>query len=131
MLNKENLGRISENHKNGTKLFIILPLLFRCPVVSDPLQPHELQHARPPFPSQSPRVCPSSSSLHRGCHPATSDACFSFCPQCFPAPGTFPMSRLFTSNDQNTEASASATVLPVVLPNIKMAEFLLIFPPVH
>ena len=27
--------------------------------------PHELQHARPPCPSPSPRVCPSSCPLHR------------------------------------------------------------------
>ena len=43
-------------------------------------------------------------------HPS-SDALFSSCPQSFPALGTFPMSRLFTSDDQNTGASAS--VLPV------------------
>ena len=44
---------------------------------------------------------------------ASSDALFSFCPQSFPAPGTFPMSQLFTLDDQNTEVSASASVLPV------------------
>ena len=30
-----------------------------------------------------------------------------------PESGTFPVSRLFTSNDQNTGASAAASVLPV------------------
>ena len=44
---------------------------------------------------------------------ASSDALFSFCPQSFPASGTFPMSQLFTLDDQNTEVSASASVLPV------------------
>ena len=34
------------------------------------------------------------------------------CPQSLPASGTFPMSQLFTSDDQNTGASASASVLP-------------------
>ena len=34
-------------------------------------------------------------------------------PQSFPASGTFPMSWLFTSGDQNTGASASASVLPM------------------
>ena len=29
---------------------------FSCSVVSDSLRPHELQHARPPRPSQSPGV---------------------------------------------------------------------------
>ena len=38
---------------------------------------------------------------------------FSFCPQSFPAPGIFPISRQFASDDQNTGASASASVLPV------------------
>ena len=37
---------------------------FSCSVVSDSLQPHESQHARPPCPSPTPRVhsdsCPSS-----------------------------------------------------------------------
>ena len=40
---------------------------------------------------------------------------FSSCPQSFPASGTFPVSRFFTSDDQNTGASSSASVLPVVV----------------
>ena len=67
------------------------------------LRSHELQHARPSWPSPSPGLCPSSCSLHQWCSPATSssDTLFSFCPQSFPASGTFPMSRLFASDDQN------------------------------
>ena len=34
-------------------------------------------------------------------------------PSVFPASGIFPMSRLFSSDDQSTGASASASVLPV------------------
>ena len=85
-------------------------LLFSCPVVSNSLQPHGLQHTRPPCPSPSPEVCLSSCPLHQWCHPAlsSSDALFSFCPQSFPESGTFPM---FTSDEQNTGASAS--VLPM------------------
>ena len=37
---------------------------------------------------------------------------FSFCPQSFPASGSFPKSRLFTSGGQSIGASASASVLP-------------------
>ena len=37
--------------------------------------------------------------------PSHPDALFSFCPQSFPASGTFSMSHLFTSDDQNTGAS--------------------------
>ena len=40
---------------------------------------------------------------------SSSDALFSFCPQSFPASGTFPMSQLFASGDQNTGVSASAS----------------------
>ena len=49
------------------------------------------------------------------CRPAISscDALFSFCPQSFPASGTFPMSCLSASDDQNTGPSASASALPV------------------
>ena len=63
-----------------------------------------LQHTRPPCPSPSPEVCPSSCPLPQWCHPAisTSDALFSFCPQSFPASMTFPMSQLLTSDDQST-----------------------------
>ena len=81
--------------------------------MSNSLWPHGLQHARPPCPSPSPRVCPSSCSLHPWCHPAisSSEALFSFCPQSFPESWIFPMSHLFISDNQNTGASAS--VLPV------------------
>ena len=40
---------------------------------------------------------------------------FSSCPQSFPASGTFLVSRFFTSDDENTGASSSASVLPVVV----------------
>ena len=48
--------------------------------------------------------CPSSRPLHWWCHPAisSSDTLF-FCPQSFPASGTFPESQLFTSDDQILE----------------------------
>ena len=47
----------------------------------------------------SPGVCLSPCSLHQSCQPAisSSDTLLSFCPQSFPASGTFPMSRLFAS----------------------------------
>ena len=38
---------------------------------------------------------------------------FSSCPQSFPASGSFPTSRLFSSGGQSTGASASASGLPV------------------
>ena len=85
---------------------------FSRSVVSNSLQPHELQHSRPPCPSPTPRVYPDSCPLG-WCHPAISSSVipFSSCLQSFPASGSFPMSQLFTSDGQSTGASASASVL--------------------
>ena len=38
--------------------------------MSDSLQPHELQHARPPCPSPTPGVHPNSCPSSRRCYPA-------------------------------------------------------------
>ena len=91
-----------------------LLLLFSHSVMSNSLQPRGLQQARSPCPSPSPRVCPSSHSLHQWCHPAisSSDTLF-FCPQSFSVSGTFPVSCLSASDDQTTRASGSASVLLV------------------
>ena len=43
-------------------------------VVSDSLQPRELQHARPPCPSPTPRVHSNSCASSRWCHPAISSS---------------------------------------------------------
>ena len=82
--------------------------------MSSSLPPHGLQHARPPCPSPSPKVCPSSCPLYRWYHPAisASDALFSFCPQSFPSSRTFPMRRVFASDNPNPVALVSTSVLP-------------------
>ena len=79
------------------------------------LQPHELQHSRPPCPSPTPRVHSNSCPLSRWCHPAISPSVvpFSSCPQSLPASGSFPMSQLFTWGGQSTGVSASGSVLPM------------------
>ena len=51
-----------------------LLLLFSCQAVSDPLRPHALQHAKPPCPSPSPKVCPNLGLLNGGCHPTISSS---------------------------------------------------------
>ena len=96
-------------------VFERLLLLFNHLVVSDSLRHHGLQHARLPYPSPSPEVCSSSCPLRWWCHPTISSSItlFSFCPQSFPASGTFPMSRSFASGDQNTGASVLASVVPM------------------
>ena len=88
---------------------------FSHSAVSNYLQPHGLQHTRPPCPSPTPRVCSNSCPLSQWCHPTiwSSVVPFSFCFQSFPASGSFPMSRLFASDGQSIGASASASALPM------------------
>ena len=88
---------------------------FSCSVMSDSLWPHEPQHARPPCPSPTPRVYPSSCPLSWWCHPtiSSSEVPFSSCLQSFPASGSFQMSQLFTSGGQSIGVSASALVPPM------------------
>ena len=45
---------------------------FSCSVVSDSLRPHELQHARPPCPSPTPRVHWDSRPSSQWCYPVIS-----------------------------------------------------------
>ena len=88
---------------------------FSHSVVSDSLQPHGLQHPRPPCPSPTPRVYSDACSLSRWCHPIISSFVgpFSFCPQSFPASGSFPRSQFFASGGQSIGVSALASVLAV------------------
>ena len=111
----ERTQRMEVESSGCWQYLIYLPeLLFSHPVVSDSLWPHGLQHTRPPCPSPSPEVCPSSCPLHRWCCPAIScsDVLF-LCPQSFPASGSFPMSQLFTWGGQSTRVLALASVLPM------------------
>ena len=86
---------------------------FSRSVMSDSLQPYELQPARPPCPPQTPGVHPNSCASSWWCHPAISSSVvpFSSCPQSLPASGSFPMSQLFAWSGQSTGVSASASVL--------------------
>ena len=51
---------------------------FSCPVVSDPLWPQGLQHARLPCPSPAPRACSNSSPLSQWCHSTISSSVVHF-----------------------------------------------------
>ena len=88
---------------------------FSHSVVSDFLQPHELQHARPPCPLPAPGAYPNSRPLSQWCHPTISSSVipFSSCLQTFPASGSFQMSQLFASDGQSIGVSASTSVLPM------------------
>ena len=86
-------------------------------VVSDSLQPHGLQHTRPPCPSPTPRACSNSCPSSQWCHPTISSSVIPFCSclQSFPATGSFPMSQFFASAGQSTGASALSSVLPMTI----------------
>ena len=76
------------------------------------VQPHGLQHVRPPCPSPTLRaysnLCPQS----QWCHSAISSSVvpFSSCPQSLPASGSLPVSQFFTWNGQSNGVSDSASV---------------------
>ena len=55
----------------------------------------------------------NSCQVSRWCHPTISFSVvpFSFCPQSFPAPGSFQMSQFFALGDQSMGVSASTSVL--------------------
>ena len=84
-------------------------LLFSHSVMSNFLQPHGLQHARPPCPSPSPRACANSCPLSRLCHPTISSSIIPFSShlQSFLASGSFPMSQFFVSGGQSWSFSIS------------------------
>ena len=87
---------------------------FSRSVMSNSLQPHEPQHARPPCPSPTPGVHSNSRPLSWWCHAAISPSVipFSSCPQSLPASETFPMSQLFIWGGQSTGVSALVSFLP-------------------
>ena len=103
--------------KEVTIIFItstIVSVQFTHSVVSNSLQPNELQLARPPCPSPTPGVHSDSHPSSRWCHPAISFSVvpFSSCPQSLPASESFPVGQLFAWGAQSTGVSALASFLP-------------------
>ena len=96
-------------------LKIFSSVQFSHSVVSDSLQPHEPQHARPPCPSPTTGVYPNLCPLSQWCHQTISSSVvpFSSCLQSFPTSGSFQMSQLFASGGQNFRVSVSTSVLPM------------------
>ena len=84
---------------------------FSCSVMSESLQPHGLQHTRPPCPSPIPGGHSNSRPSSLWCHPAISSPVdpFSSCPQSLPESESFLMSQLFTWSGQSPGVSASAS----------------------
>ena len=110
-INEEEIGKLPE--KKFT-IIIVSSLQFSRSVVSDSLRPHELQHARPPCSSPTPRVHSESCPSSQWCHPAISSSVvpFSFCLQSLPGSESFPTSQLFTWGGQSTGVSALASFIP-------------------
>ena len=76
--------------------------------------PYGLQHARPPYPSPTPRPCSNPCPSSRWCHPTISSSVLSFsCLQSFSDSRSFPVSQFFTSGGQSFGVSASKSVLPM------------------
>ena len=82
---------------------------FSRSVVSHSLQPHGLQHTRPPCPSKTPGVYSNSCPLSWWCHPPISSSVVPFfsCLQSFLASGYFLLSQFSTSGGQSIGVSAS------------------------
>ena len=73
--------------------------------------------ARLPCPSPTPGTCSNSYTLSKWCHPTISSSVvpFSSCLQSLQASVSFPMSQLYVSGGQSVGASASASVLPMII----------------
>ena len=86
---------------------------FSHSVMSNSLQLHESQHARPPCPSPTTGVH-SDSHPSQWCHPAISSSVIplSSCPQSLPASKSFPISQLFARSGQSTGVSALTSFFP-------------------
>ena len=96
-------------HSVGTSISSVQ--LLSC---SNSLQHHGLQHARPPCPSPTPGVNSNSCPSSQWCQPTISSSVIPFsCLQSFPAPGSFPVSQLFSSGGPSIRVSASTSVLPM------------------
>ena len=83
--------------------------------MTDSLWPCGLKHTRLLCPSPIPRAYSNSCPSRWWCHSTISSSVVPFlsCLQFFPASGSFPMSKFFTSGGQSIGVSASASVIPM------------------
>ena len=125
--NCEGVSPVASVVSDSFKLYGLHPVRLLCPWDSPgkntccccwvaqshlPMQSHELQHTRLPYPSPSPGACSNSCPLSWWCHPTILSSVVSFSYlQSFPASEAFPVSWLFVSNGQSIGVSAS--VLPM------------------
>ena len=98
-----NLITAAKTNNNENSLSDLCSVPLSRSVVSDSLQPHELHHIRPPYPSPTRGVHPNPCPLSRWCHPTISSSVvpFSSYSQFFPASRSFQMSQLFAAGGQS------------------------------
>ena len=115
ILYSENYKTLMKEIEDNKSKWNFSSVQFSCSVVSNSLQPHEPQHAKPLCPSPTPGACSSSCPLSLWGYPTISSSVvpFSSCPQSFPTSGSFLMSQLFPSGGQSIRVSASISVLPM------------------
>ena len=96
--------------EDNTQVEQFISFQFSYSVMSHSLQPHGLQHARPPCPLPTPGACSNSFPLSQWCHPTISSPVipFSSCLHSFPTLGAFLMSQPLASSGQNTGVSPSS-----------------------
>ena len=84
-------------------------------VMSNSLWPQGLQHARPPYPSPTPRVYSYSYPLSQWCHATISPSVIPFTShvQSLLASGSSPVNQFFALGGQSIGVSASTSVLPM------------------
>ena len=87
---------ITCNSLGNLRYILKIHLLFSRQVLSNCLWPHGLQHARPPCPSPSPGVYPSSCPLNQWCHPTSEMPSHPHCPLLL-LPSIFPSIRVFST----------------------------------
>ena len=92
---------------------------FSRSLLSDSLQLPGLQLARPPCPSPTPEAYSNSCPSSQWCHPTVPSSVVPFSSrlQSFRASRSFPVSQFFASGGQSTGASASASLLPMNIPD--------------
>ena len=108
---EEELGHVllikgkAEHQTLGCLVFLLAQFssvqLLLCLTLCDPM---DFSRARPPCPSSpTPGVYSNSCPSSQWCHPTISSSVVPFSSrlQSFPASGSFPMSQLFKSGDQN------------------------------
>ena len=116
----ENKTKTEKPYAKSWLLFLVFwhqfsSVQFSHSVVSNSLQPHGLQHARPPRQSPKPGVYSNSCPLSQWRHPTISSSVIPFSSwlQSFPETGSFPMIQFFALGGQSIGVSTLASVLPM------------------